>query len=271
MTSSQPSFQFTKMHGLGNDFIVINAIDQRISPEELPIALLAHRHVGIGFDQLLLIELSTVADFRCRIFNADGSEAEQCGNGLRCAARFIYDEGLSQNMALTLETKAGIFPASIQHQGVVQVALGVPLQGSPFILELFEKELSVISMGNPHVVLTVAAIEEVPVASLGRQIATDAVFPQGTNVGFMEIVNRQHIRLRTYERGVGETFACGSNTCAAVAAGVLNGLLDTQVRVELAFGYIDVSWGGISEPISMTGPTAVVFEGSCNWEQLLAC
>jgi diaminopimelate epimerase len=277
MTKQKNKIQFTKMHGLGNDFVVIDTISQALDIGALPIKQLAHRYLGIGFDQLLLIKPSHAADFYCQIYNADGSEAEQCGNGLRCVARYAYDKHLTPEPIFTIETKAGLFPARMLENRFVQITMGIPVfepENIPFLTENLGKNyelilessaealsVSVLSMGNPHVVMQVPSVEYVPVVELGTRIAQHAAFPQGTNVGFMEIVDRQHIRLRTLERGAGETFACGSNSCAAVVAGINNGLLDHTVEVELLFGSLWVEWQGENHAVVMTGPAEFVFEG----------
>lgn len=259
---------FTKMHGLGNDFVVIDAISQSISIEQIDIPTLAHRHLGIGFDQLLIIQSSQSADFACRFFNSNGSEAEQCGNGVRCVARFIHEKKLSQKKSLQLETKAGIVTVVIHDYDTIEVAMGIPIFAAekipyqPALATKLNLAMSVLSMGNPHAVLQVDSIQDAPVSELGQKIATHPAFPESVNVGFMEIVNRQHIRLRTYERGVGETCACGSNACAAVVAGIMNHLLDHKVKVELAFGDLWIEWRGENNSVVMTGPATRVFDGS---------
>lgn len=269
--------KFSKMHGLGNDFAVIDATSQTFNLEKLPVRQLAHRYLGIGFDQLLVIEPSDKADFRCRIFNSDNSEAEQCGNGLRCIARFIHEEKLSEKSSISLETKAGIFDVVIHDYSLIQVAMGVPCfqpEKIPFLTDSIQTtyelpiyhdgadiRLSILSMGNPHAVMQVDSLEDFPVDELGIQIASYSAFPQSVNVGFMEIVDRKNIRLRTFERGVGETFACGSNACAAVVAGITNNLLDQKVKVALAFGDIWIEWEGEKKPVIMTGSATRVFDG----------
>jgi diaminopimelate epimerase len=269
--------RFSKMHGLGNDFMVINGISQTVTPTLLPINQLANRNTGIGFDQLLLIGPANNADFACRIFNSDGSEAEQCGNGLRCVARFIVEEGLTQKKSFTIATSAGIFAITIQDNSLIQVAMGIPCfqpEKIPFITDSLKKtytlkinhsatplEFAVLSMGNPHAIMQVSAVENFPVKDIGAEVAAHPAFPHSTNVGFMEIVNRQQIRLRTFERGTGETFACGSNACAAVVAGINNGLLDTKVNVSLALGDLWVEWPSPTQPVLMTGPAVHVFDG----------
>lgn len=257
---------FTKMHGLGNDFAVIETITQPISIATLDIPRLAHRHIGIGFDQLLLIESSVVADFACRIFNADGSEAEQCGNGMRCVGRFIHEEKLTNKNNFTIATQAGLIPITIEDYKNISVKMGKPHlephreillanYPTPFLL-------NVLSMGNPHAVMQINSLSNFPVVAIGQQISTHPIFPNGVNVGFMEIVSRNHIRLRTFERGAGETLACGSNSCAAVVAGITNGLLDKKVKVELALGTLYIEWDGIDQAVIMRGSAEKVFVGT---------
>lgn len=272
--------QFSKMHGLGNDFVVIDLTKQSLDLKKLPITQLAHRHLGIGFDQLLLIETSQIADFTCRIFNADGSEAEQCGNGLRCVARYIVESHLCQKKSFIIATKAGVFPVIVHDNTAITVTMGFPgfePEAIPFIANEMHKihelildqkqaalSITVLTMGNPHTIIQITSLRDYPVVSLGTKIATHSAFPKGTNVGLMEIISRQHIKLRTVERGAGETFACGSNACAAVVAGIKNGLLDRRVRVELALGSLWVEWPNADQAVTMTGPAERVFEGSFN-------
>jgi diaminopimelate epimerase len=269
---------FSKMQGLGNDFAIVDTINQNIIIDQLPIKKLANRHLGIGFDQLLLIGLSKNADFFCRIFNGDGTEAEQCGNGLRCVARFIYDKQLSSHHSFSIETQGGIFTATVLEQDNIQISMGAPHfepKDIPFSTQSLQKsyrlampgdesdqKIFALSMGNPHAILQVNSVSDFPVEKLGNQIGRHPAFPQGVNVGFMEIVNSAHIRLRTYERGAGETLACGSNACAAVVAGIHNELLDHKVKVELALGDLWIEWLGDKQPVVMTGPAEFVFEGT---------
>lgn len=272
-----PQFiQFSKMHGLGNDFVLIDAINQLIQIDAAMVKVMADRHFGIGFDQLLLVEKSHTADFACRIFNSDGSEAEQCGNGMRCVARFIQEESLSNNKSLTIQTKSGIVHIIINDFDNIQVTMGVPRlepKQIPFLTNatkpLYDLELSpdrsiqiaVLSMGNPHAILRIHSVKDKAIAEIGPTLSIHPHFPHGTNVGFMEIINRQKIRLRTFERGAGETLACGSNACAAVVAGIINEWLDNQVIVELAHGNLFLEWKGINSPVIMTGPASRVFSG----------
>jgi diaminopimelate epimerase len=258
--------RFTKMHGLGNDFVIINAVRSPFDAQRFPIVELSHRQMGIGFDQLLIVEPSQQADFFCRIFNADGSEAEQCGNGLRCAARFIQEEGLNAQSSFKIETKAGIFPVTIEDYAHIRVSMGTPcVQEKLIALDIGEGTsssfMSVLSLGNPHAIFKVPSVKAILPDKLGPQIATLAFFPNGANVGFMEVINDQHLHLRTYERGIGETFACGSNACAAVVAGILNGWLKHQVNVQFRYGTLFVEWEGGNGPVIMTGPATRVFSG----------
>jgi diaminopimelate epimerase len=261
---SRLPIRFTKMHALGNDFMVVDAVNQQIDKQDFSAALLAERHTGIGFDQLLLIEPSTKANFFCRIFNADGSEAEQCGNGLRCVARFIHENGLSQSGKLTIETAAGIFPIDIEHYGHIRVEMGVPNVAEPLLpvdINSQPSSISVLSLGNPHAILKVTGLADIQTTALAPMITSQACFPRGANVGFMEIVTPHHIRLRTVERGAGETLACGSNACAAAVAGIKNGWLKPVVKVEYSLGSLEVDWQGEGKPVYLTGPADRVYSG----------
>ncbi|MCD6039305.1 MAG: dapF [Gammaproteobacteria bacterium] len=269
--------KFCKMQDLGNDFMIIEAIHQTIDIKNIPISLLSDRHRGIGFDQLLFITSSSHADFACRIFNADGSEAEQCGNGMRCVARFVQEEQFTKKKSLTLETLSGIVNVIIHSYNHIEVNMGIPCfepEKIPFITkkiaahyelsihpEVPPLQFTVLSMGNPHAILHVPAVKEASVAEIGSKISLHPAFPKGTNVGFMEIINSQKIRLRTYERGVGETFACGSNACAAVVAGILNHGLERQVSIELAYGSLLVEWRGKNSPLLLGGAATRIFSG----------
>lgn len=264
MTNDQ-FIRFTKMHGLGNDFVIINATKNQLDVSKLPIQKLSNRHVGIGFDQLLVLEPSTKADFFCRIFNADASEAEQCGNGLRCLARYIHESGLRQQTSLTLETKAGVFPIQIEDYDRIRVTLATP-ELKPQQIEFASKlsphtlPVSILSMGNPHAIVKVDSME-IPAHEIGLEIAALPFFSNGANVGFMQIMDHHHIRLRTFERGVGETFACGSNACAAAIVGMMNGWLQTKVDVQFHYGSLSIEWQGKDAPIHMIGPAAFVYSG----------
>nr|WP_269719561.1 diaminopimelate epimerase [Beggiatoa alba] len=270
---------FTKMHGLGNDFIVINAMKQAFSLTPIQIRYLANRHIGIGCDQLLVVEPSTQAmvDFRYRIFNADGSEVQQCGNGARCFAKYVYDKGLTTKHILHVETMSGIIQLHIRPDGNITVNMGKPRflpAEIPFLAEetaLFYPlevegrtyQVSVVSMGNPHVVLIVDNVRDAPVQTLGAEIEQHPRFPERVNVGFMQIVDKHQIRLRVFERGVGETFACGTGACAAVVAGQRAGLLGSSVIVHLHYGQLHIEWAATdSASVNMSGPATCVFEGT---------
>ena len=257
------------MHALGNDFMVINTLNQRVSLARLQITTLADRHFGIGFDQLLLIEPAYEAHFFCRIFNADGSEAEQCGNGLRCIARFIHEEHLTSPKIFTLATLAGVFSIHIKDYEAIQVTLTLPQIKTDCLSLNIQKSsgnttpitVYSLSLGNPHAIVKVDNIQDQTLNGLGALIATHAVFANGTNVGFCEVIDQHHIKLRTYERGVGETYACGSNACAAVITGIVNGWLSHTVQVEFAHGALTVTWSAQDQPLIMTGPATRVFDG----------
>jgi diaminopimelate epimerase len=256
---------FKKMHGLGNDFAIINTLTAPVSFDTTTIQRLSDRHIGIGFDQLLVIGSATDADYSCRIFNADGSEAEQCGNGLRCVARFLHEKGISNKSDFSIQTKAGVFPIHIQDYDRISVIMGAPqiqerltsitVNGEP-------TEMSVISLGNPHAILKIDADQGIQLQQLGQSISTHDYFPAGANVGFMHIINKNHVRLHTYERGVGLTHACGSNACAAVIAGHHNDWLDNTVTVDYRYGSLLIEWNAHDQLVKMTGPAASVFEGS---------
>lgn len=280
--------KFTKMHGLGNDFMVIDGISQKFYPDTAPIAAWAQRHTGVGFDQLLLIEAPQTpnADFRYRIFNADGSEVEQCGNGARCFARFVYDKGLTSKKQIVVETAGGIIVPRLNEDELVTVDMGIPLfapEQIPFaaIDENDAKSIShelvvgadtvsvtCINMGNPHAVVVVEDINHAPVHRVGAAIESHRQFPQRVNVGFMQIKAPREIYLRVFERGVGETQACGTGACAAVVAGISLGLLgdDKPVQVNLPGGQLSISWQQKPDAhVWMTGPAETVFEGEINY------
>lgn len=268
---------FTKMQGLGNDFVVIDCLSQSVQLTESQIRRLGDRHFGVGFDQLLLVEPPMLPDhdFYYRIYNADGSEAEQCGNGARCFARFVRDRGLTWKDTLLVGTRGGPIELQLEAGGEVTVNMGQPRTSPaaiPFdaeveavsyelVVEGHHLPIAALSMGNPHAVLTVASVELAPVAELGPVLERHPRFPKRVNVGFMELINRSAIRLRVFERGVGETLACGTGACAAVVAGRLAGTLDETVRVNLPGGVLTVHWAGPGQPVLMTGPAVTVFEG----------
>src|SRR3990167_2849230 len=242
---------FWKMHGLGNDFVVINALNAILNHRSLPIPQLAHRQCGIGFDQMLIIEPSNQADYACHIYNGDGSEANQCGNGLRCVAPYLHEQNIEKKYHFTIETKGGIFPVSIQNYDHIRVEMGVPTTRLQTI-DLKEQKalpITVVSVANDHAVLRVPLLEETPVVQLGKEISSHPLFSVGTNVGFMEVIDQKHIKLRVYERGAGETLACGSNACAAAASGIMNGWLSRQVKVTFRHGDLFVEWLDNHAPI----------------------
>lgn len=266
----KPFIRFTKMHGLGNDFVILNAVSQNKTLPQSTLIKLANRHTGIGFDQLLVIEPSQHADFFCRIYNADGSEAEQCGNGLRCIARYIHEEKLLDSTQFRLETKAGIFPLEIQDYDHIRLCMGQAHITHPAVeLRLADHStlsISILSLGNPHAITRVDSIDSMPVENLAAEISDHSFFPNGVNVGFMQIINSGHIRLRTVERGAGETFACGSSACAAAVTGITQGWLQPQVQVDFAYGSLMIDWEGENQPIYMTGPAARVYSGEISTE-----
>ena len=272
--------EFYKMHGNGNDFVVIDAIHQRIELDAGQIRFIADRHFGVGCDQLLLVEApqGEAAEFRYRIFNADGGEVEQCGNGARCFARFVVDRGMTTSSCIPVETTGGLIQLRIEDNGMVSVDMGEPdfdPAALPFDVVDSDGEndrhdlmvngeayaISVVSVGNPHAVLRVDDVDSAPVTSLGPLIESHSRFPQRVNVGFMQIVDRGHIRLRVYERGAGETLACGTGACAAVASGIRNGWLDNDVQVALRGGELNIVWPGAGHSLQMTGPAQTVYQG----------
>ena len=280
--------RFTKMHGLGNDFVVLDLISQNIHLRDEQIRELADRRPGIGFDQLLLVEppQDPDVDFRYRIFNTDGSEAEQCGNGARCFMRFVRDRGLTAKTEITIETNTGLIQCKLEKDGNITINMGPPAlspEQIPFIADhsMIQYELEVVSslpthpgcdkkekiyisavnIMNPHAVLNVPDVDKAPVSRLGPLIESHPRFPQKVNAGFMEVVSRNKIKLRVFERGVGETRACGTGACAAVVAGRLQGLLDDQVEVNLPGGILNISWQGDNSDIMQSGPACRVYEG----------
>ncbi|MCZ2366763.1 diaminopimelate epimerase [Vibrio diabolicus] len=270
-------FHFSKMHGLGNDFMVVDCITQNVFFSQDLIRRLADRHTGVGFDQLLVVEApyDPETDFHYRIFNADGSEVEQCGNGARCFARFVRLKGLTNKYSISVSTKKGKMILNIEDDGEVTVNMGVPefepnkipfkakQKEKTYIMRAGEKTLfcGAVSMGNPHVVTVVDDVDTADVDTLGPLLESHERFPERVNAGFMQVVSCDHIRLRVYERGAGETQACGSGACAAVAIGILQGLLDENVKVSLPGGELRIAWQGPGKPLFMTGPTTHVFDG----------
>jgi diaminopimelate epimerase len=269
--------KFSKMHGLGNDFVVLDGIRQPVSLTPDQLRYLADRHFGVGCDQILLVEApgQPGVDFRYRIFNADGSEVEQCGNGARCFVRFVHDSGLTEKREIRVETQSGIIAPRLEDDGNVTVNMGIPRflpAEIPFIhdgdvvihsLDVADEtlEISVVSMGNPHAVQVVDSVDRAPVGEHGPLIERHQRFPQRVNAGFMQVVDRHAIGLRVYERGSGETLACGTGACAAAVTGIRRGLLDSPVRVTTRGGDLAIAWGGPGQPVMMTGPAVTVFTG----------
>ncbi|BAL22898.1 diaminopimelate epimerase [Azoarcus sp. KH32C] len=269
--------RFAKMHGLGNDFVVIDAVRQSVELTPERVRFLADRHFGVGCDQLLVVEPASQlgVDFRYRIFNADGGEVEQCGNGARCFVRFVHEQGLTEKREIRVETKSGVIAPKLEESGLVTVDMGVPVfepARVPFVsdsdavvqpLDVAGETVAItaVSMGNPHAVQVVADVDSAPVASQGPLIENHARFPARVNAGFMQVVDEHNIRLRVYERGAGETLACGTGACAAVVAGISRELLASPVRVQTRGGELDIAWGGPGQPVMMTGPAVTVFAG----------
>lgn len=280
------TLKFTKMHGLGNDFMVVNGIEQQFDPKEAPLAQWSDRFRGVGFDQLLVVEKpsSEAVDFRYRIFNADGGEVEQCGNGARCFVRFVVDKGLTDKQEILVETAGGVIVPKLLDNGLITVNMGKPKfmpSEIPFVPVSNEADdalthivlvglesipVSCVNMGNPHAIIVVEDTQNAPVERWGEAIESHNQFPERVNVGFMQIVDRQSIRLRVYERGAGETQACGTGACAAVVAGVRLGLLDSgvPVKVRLPGGELFIGWQN-GDDVMMTGPAETVFEGELQY------
>ncbi|MCF6217322.1 MAG: diaminopimelate epimerase [Gammaproteobacteria bacterium] len=272
------NLSFTKMQGLGNDFVVIDAINQAVELTSEQARFIADRHFGVGCDQLLLVEKTALpgVDFRYRILNADGSEVEQCGNGARCFARFVRHKGLTNKNVIVVETCAGNMTLHLLENEQVRVDMGVPQlqpakipfdapqQASRYEIDVAGKtwQVGAVSMGNPHVVVAVDDIQQAPVTTLGPLLESHPRFPNRVNVGFMQRLSPQHIKLRVYERGAAETFACGSGACAAVVSGRMRGWLDESVTVSLPGGDLMIRWPGEGQSVEMSGPAVIVFEGS---------
>ena len=270
--------KFTKMHGAGNDFVVVDMISQRCKLRPRDIRMLADRHFGIGCDQVLLVEPpgDPDVDFRYRIFNADGTEVEQCGNGARCFARFVREKKLTSKSVINVETAAGVIQLRVRNRQQVEVSMGTPhfepgeipftasRRAPSYSLQVDGRtlEIGALSMGNPHAVLRVDDVDTAELERLGPLVESHPDFPRKANVGFMQVVSEKEIRLRVFERGVGETLACGTGACAAVVYGIMRGWLRDTVTVNLPGGKLSISWAGDSQPVIMTGPTAVVFEGT---------
>ena len=269
--------EFTKMHGLGNDFVVIDAINQDIDLTEDQVKFIADRHFGVGCDQLLLVEASERddVDFIYRIYNADGGEVEQCGNGARCFAVFVREKGLTNQDSIRVETASGIIELHIQADEQVTVNMGMPelnpwsipfnadTRLDEYALDVKGEMLTIgaVSMGNPHAVTIVENIDTAELEELGAAIEAHPLFPNRVNAGFMQIIDDAHIRLRVYERGAGETLACGTGACAAMVIGRVQGRLAKEVQVDLPGGSLQISWQGEASPVMMTGPATTVFEG----------
>ena len=269
--------RFTKMQGIGNDFVMIDALTQKISITNDDARKLADRHFGVGCDQVLVVEApqDPEMDFRYRIFNHDGSEVENCGNGARCFAVFVRQRGLTSKHTMRVETLGGPLTLSVSGDNQVRVDMGVPVfepakipfqadqQQATYGIHLKKKEfeISALSMGNPHAVVVVDNVEDFPVHKYGPLLETHRQFPRKVNAGFMQILSPEEIKLRVFERGVGETIACGTGACAAVAAGVYRGILANRVLVNLPGGQLDISWEGVAKPVIMNGPAKTVFHG----------
>ncbi|GAB5605210.1 diaminopimelate epimerase [Sideroxyarcus sp. TK5] len=274
------TLKFTKMHGAGNDFVVLDGIRQSLALTPEKLRFIADRHFGIGCDQILLVERSQRhdADFRYRIFNADGGEVEQCGNGARCFVRFVHEKQLTGKKEIVVETKSGLISPKLEDDGRVTVNMGAPVFEAariPFASVSDEAiqtldvagqavQITAVSMGNPHAVQVVADADTAPVEQLGPLIEHHARFPNRVNAGFMQVLDRTHIRLRVFERGAGETLSCGTGACAAVVAGIRRGLLDDTVHVATRGGTLTITWQGDANPVLMTGPAITVFEGEIN-------
>jgi diaminopimelate epimerase len=274
------SLKFTKMHGAGNDFVMLDGVRQNIqlTPEQL--RLLADRHFGVGCDQILIVEKPSnkEADFRYRIFNSDGGEVEQCGNGARCFMRFVHDQKLTTKREILVETRGGLISPRLEQDGRITVNMGppifepalIPFDGGsgainePLVVSGETLDISAMSMGNPHAVQLVADVERAPVEKLGPLIEHHPRFPRRVNAGFMQVMNRHSIRLRVYERGAGETLSCGTGACAAAVTGIRRGLLDSPVNVATRGGVLSISWDGDGQPVLMTGPAITVFTGEIN-------
>jgi diaminopimelate epimerase len=269
--------RFTKMHGQGNDFVVLDGVRERLSLTPAQVRFIADRHLGVGCDQLLVVEraVSKENDFRYRIFNADGGEVEQCGNGARCFARYVLDEGLTTKREIRVETASGVIQPRVEDSGRVTVDMGAPRfdpRDVPFLAPApqltyevrvagLPVEVSVLSMGNPHAVQVVEDVERAPVSTQGPLLERHPSFPRRVNAGYMQPLSRSHIALRVWERGAGETLACGTGACAAVVAGIRLGLLDEEVRVTTRGGDLIIRWPGPDAAVMMTGDAVRVFDG----------
>ncbi|HAC68531.1 MAG TPA: diaminopimelate epimerase [Pseudomonas sp.] len=269
--------RFTKMHGLGNDFMVLDLVSQHAHIQPKHARQWGDRHTGVGFDQLLIVEAPSNpdVDFRYRIFNADGSEVEQCGNGARCFARFVLDKRLTAKKRIRVETKGGIIVLDVRNDGQVRVDMGpprrapsdipfqAPAEALSYPLEVDGQtvDIAALSMGNPHAVLRVEDVHNAPVHTLGPKIEHHTRFPQRVNVGFLQVVDRHQALLRVWERGAGETQACGTGACAAAVAAISQGWMDSPVSLDLPGGRLSIEWAGPGKPVMMTGPAVRVYEG----------
>ena len=269
--------KFTKMQGLGNDFVVFDATRAPLELSRDQVRHIADRHFGVGCDQILLVEKPHAAgtDFYYRIFNADGGEVEQCGNGARCFVRFVREHGLTDKREIRVGTKSGTIVPRLEADGQVTVDMGTPefeparipfdapRRSPTYSLDVNGRkiEISALAIGNPHSVQLVADVDAAPVQSEGAALESHARFPQRVNAGYMQVIARDRIRLRVYERGAGETLACGSGACAAVVAGIVRGVLDKRVTVATRGGDLSILWEGEGRPVMMTGPAVTVFEG----------
>jgi len=274
------SLKFTKMHGAGNDFVMLDGVRQKIQLTPVQLRLLADRHFGVGCDQILIVEkpVNKEADFRYRIFNADGGEVEQCGNGARCFMRFVHDQKLTTKREILVETRGGLISPRLEQDGRITVNMGppvfepslIPFEGGsgaviePLIVSGETLDISAMSMGNPHAVQLVPDVERAPVEKLGPLIEHHSRFPKRVNAGFMQVMDRHSLRLRVYERGAGETLSCGTGACAAAVTGIRRGLLDSPVNVATRGGVLTVTWDGEGQPVLMTGPATSVFTGEIN-------
>jgi diaminopimelate epimerase len=268
--------RFTKMHGLGNDFVVFDGVNQTVDLRPEQLRQVADRHFGVGCDQILLVERPTRdgVDFRYRIFNADGGEVQQCGNGARCFVRFVHDKGLTGKREIRVETASGIIVPRLEDDGQITVDMGPPrfepadipfvaeARATTYVLDIGQPvEIVALSMGNPHAVLETCNVDTAPVAEWGPLIEHHPRFPERVNVGFMQLVHRRAIKLRVFERGSGETLACGTGACAAAVAGMTRGLLDAEVEVQTRGGALTIRWAGPGASVFMTGPATTVYEG----------
>lgn len=260
-------FPFTKMHGAGNDFAVFDATTQPFVLDREQLQKIADRHLGVGCDQILVVEKPRAAgaDFRYRIFNADGGEVEQCGNGARCFVKFVHDKGLTAKREIRVETLGGTIVPRLEDDGEVSVNMGAPAVSEPLLEKIQLKgesvEAAILSMGNPHAVQVVADVQSAPVTTQGPQLEKHPRFPNRVNAGYMQVLHRNRIALRVWERGAGETLSCGTGACAAVVAGILRGLLDSPVRVDTRGGTLTIRWAGGDNAVWMKGPAEKVFEG----------